>query len=309
MIERREFARWLSADSKNSDAYERHELAWDLAAELENDPDVQTLLADAEDTQAKTAHAVSYRRRRLGLLATAAAAACVVAVAGWVLITRDHTVRYATAIGELRTVTLPDQSRMTLNTGTRVRVLYRDNARVVQLDEGEATFDVAQDAARPFEVHAHDGIARALGTQFNVMASADRVTVSVLSGHVQIISPSDQAVGPGSAHAAVLNSGEAMTYSAHQVSAVRAANLAPIQAWHARRVQFMNLTLNDALEEFNRYTTVPLVVGDPSIAGLRISGTFRAGESQALVQTLQAAFGLRSERRGNAIVLLRSDGK
>ncbi len=75
----------------------------------------------------------------------------------------------------------PDESRIDLNTDTLIRITSGRQARTVVLERGEATFRVARDPGRPFEVLSQQGVARALGTEFNVMSLANGVTVTVLS--------------------------------------------------------------------------------------------------------------------------------
>jgi transmembrane sensor len=288
------FARWRAADPSHDAQYKKREMAWELVGKLAKDPQIEAIISEEDE--------VPRSRGKHGAWAWATAAAVgAIAIAGGFLAVREHPVDYETRVGEQRTVTLADRSRITLNTATRARVLYEESRRVVELDSGEATFDVAHDPTRPFEVHSRNTIARALGTQFNVLSSASAVTVSVLSGRVEVTSPTD------SAHHTILRGGQAVTYQNRTLSEVRPANLAQIEAWHTKRVHFTNVTLDQALAEFNRYTPVPLTIGDPSVATLRISGVFRAGESQALLDTLEPAFALRSERRGNTIVLLKAD--
>jgi transmembrane sensor len=133
------------------------------------------------------------------------------------------------------------------------------------------------------------------------------VTVSVLSGRVKVLARPPVVPAFGEGRTKILHDGEAVTYSAGRLSEMQRANLASIRAWHARRVRLVNQRLDEAIEEFNRYTTVPLALGDPSLASLRISGSFRAGETQALLRTLEQAFGLRSEQRAHTIVLLKPE--
>ena len=75
---------------------------------------------------------------------------------------------YATAVGETREVKLADGSIITLNTGTRVGVTYSPGAREVWLEYGEATFTVAPQPERPFNVSAGRRQFQAVGTRFNL---------------------------------------------------------------------------------------------------------------------------------------------
>jgi transmembrane sensor len=233
------------------------------------------------------------------------AAVLAIAVATWHLTTRevgDHV--YDTGVGEFRLVVLPDQSRMMLNTGTRARVAYRGSVRFISLEHGEATFNVVHDISRPFEVHTGNVIARALGTEFDVQSSSGTITVSVLSGTVQVIRSFGEEIGSADLHSDVVRGGEAVMYRAHEPSDIRPADVGRIKAWRARRVQFDNVTLEKALVEYNRYLRTPIKIGDPAIADLHISGVFRVDDPEGLLRTLQEAFGMRIDRQGNAITLL-----
>jgi transposase len=72
-----------------------------------------------------------------------AATAATVALAFPLLQGGGRPQEYATAVGERRDGRLADGSLLHLNTGTRVLVQMRDDARLIRLDAGEASFDVA----------------------------------------------------------------------------------------------------------------------------------------------------------------------
>jgi transmembrane sensor len=183
-------------------------------------------------------------------------------------------------------------------------VAYRRSTRSIELEHGEATFEVVHDKSRPFEVHTGNVIARALGTEFDVQSASGAVTVSVLSGTVQVIRSSGGETGTAALHSDVVRGGEAVMYRAHELSDIRPADVGRISAWRARRVQFHNVTLKTALDEYNRYLRTPIEIGDPQIADLHISGVFRVDDPEGFLRTLQEAFGMRVGHTGNAITLL-----
>jgi transmembrane sensor len=160
---------------------------------------------------------------------------------------------------------------------------------------------VTHDAQRPFEVNASHGTARALGTQFNVLATAQGATVSVLSGKVEVIAP-DTAETSGS-QSAVLGHGQQITYTGGSLSPVQAANARRIGAWHSGRIAFEDVELEQALTEFNRYGKTPIVLGDTSLARLRVSGVFRIGETDAFLRALSTAFDIDAAHRGGTVEL------
>jgi transmembrane sensor len=61
---------------------------------------------------------------------------------------------FATAIGERKPVTLADGSKVLLNTDSRIQIDFTSDQRVVRLLQGEAFFEVAHNAERPFLVYA-----------------------------------------------------------------------------------------------------------------------------------------------------------
>jgi transmembrane sensor len=206
---------------------------------------------------------------------------------------------YVTATGEHRTFVLPDRSSMTLNTGSRARIVYERGTRNVYLDRGEATFAVVKDPSRPFAVHAVGVVAKAVGTEFNVYSANGGVTVAVLSGKVLVTAHrADQPAGR-----ALVAGGQEVTYAQTRLSNIGRANLKRIEAWHSGRIAFEDIGLAAAVAEFNRYGMTPIELGDPSLASLRVSGVFRVGEQEALLRALTHAFGLHVERTSTAIVL------
>jgi transmembrane sensor len=287
------YRRWLAADPANEVKYERHELAWELAGELAKDDEIAALLADAQRAAVETAAPRPGRRHLLMLAGAAASLAAIAIGANFYVRSLSDAYSYATAVGEQRSVVLPDQSRIVLNTSTKVHVVYKRGSRVVEIERGEATFSVAHDASRPFDVVAAHGTTRAIGTEFNILTAPTGVTVSVLSGTVAITPPSrpEQA---DSRYAVRLTRGEELTYSNELVSEVRPLNADRIQAWHVGRIAFEDLPLSQALAEFNRYTQKPIVIRDASLGQLRVTGIFRIGETDALLRALNTAFGIRA---------------
>jgi transmembrane sensor len=96
---------------------------------------------------------------------------------------------YTTDTAEQRTMTLEDGSRIELNARSRLRVTYSKAARTVELYDGQALFQVAKDASRPFLVKSGEATVRAVGTQFDVYRKEDNTTVTVLEGRVAVYAP------------------------------------------------------------------------------------------------------------------------
>jgi transmembrane sensor len=287
----------FAAQPENEAALEQREAAWALSAELADRPAIGALLAEVDRLATGKSAAPARRPRAARLWALAAAASVAVLALGLVLLQRGRasTEDYTTAVGEQRVVTLADQSAVTLNTASSVRVTYSRGLRRVDLVRGEALFAVAKDPARPFEVHALQGVTTAVGTQFDVRLGTNAATVSVLEGAVTV------AAGSGSTPVAA---GEVVDYGSDgQVSAPRPANVTQIRGWLARRIVFSDEPLAQALEDYNRYSTFPIVLADPALGSRHINGVFRIGDEQAFLGALEQGLQLKATRSDTQIVL------
>lgn len=91
---------------------------------------------------------------------------------------------YQTAANESRTQQLPDGTVLSLGAESEVHLQYTEKRRVVQHLRGEATFDVADDAARPFIVSTFL-VDLEQGTKFRVEVGAT-VRVAVHDGILRV---------------------------------------------------------------------------------------------------------------------------
>jgi len=296
---------WMARGSDNSLAYENVELAWEISEELRNRPAIKTLLRDADMTLTRTASVPVGRGLfggrvswRAGAALAAVALICAV-TAVWV-VTRGSVTEYASGVGEQRVVTLPDNSTLSLNTGTRVQVQYSRGLRRIDLLAGEAEFAVTHDGERPFEVHALRGATTAVGTEFDVQITGATATVSVLKGTVTV-RPTEQT---GASTSTEVTAGQAVDYTAEgHASALRNADAGRVHGWLAQRIVFSDVTLADALTDYNRYTKTPIVLGDPALGGRRINGVFRIGDQAAFINALKQGLHVSATPDAQSIVL------
>lgn len=166
---------------------------------------------------------------------------------------------------------------------------------------------------RPFDVVAGGTLTRALGTEFNVDLRDAQVTVSVLDGAVRVLSASETTTpeGAGGSAAALpttaLGKGQALEVHSNQRQ-VREdkADLKRIEAWRTRRLEFSDTPLATAVDEFNRYSTLRVVIGTPELSAIRVSGVFRIGDPESFLYTLREALGIETHEAVGEVVLMRS---
>lgn len=101
----------------------------------------------------------------------------------------DRYITMETPRGQKSQINLPDGSMIWLNAGSSVKYLehFSEESRQIHL-EGEAYFEVARDARRPFTVFAGGLATTALGTSFNISSypGDSLIDVELLTGKVQV---------------------------------------------------------------------------------------------------------------------------
>lgn len=229
---------------------------------------------------------------------------------------------YETAVGERKTVLLPDASEVVLNTDSQVAVTFTPSARVLRLARGELLVRVAADRARPLSVVAGDRIIQAIGTEFVVEITEDRqVELLVTEGRVvigirppaplrgsdgpdSVVLPPELTPGEGN----IVSTGESVILAA--AGAVRKTlpsdDIEVELSWREGRLVFRSEPLEQALREVERYTTVEFVILEESLRARTLSGRFRAGDVETLLLSLRANFGITHEYDGESRVLLSS---
>lgn len=259
-----------------------------------------------------------FGRRWQSVAATLAAGLAVVALAIGVLRTQGGdapaafdpaNVTYFTAIGEQRSVVLPDLSSVRINTNSRLQVEYSAEQRSIFLQQGEAFFNVAK-SARPFVVTAGRGQVAALGTAFAVRLSDNNVMkVDVTEGSVVVTMASDASISnpPEDVPPRVLSAGDVALVgeSIELVQTVEPAILERQLSWREGMLIFDGDPLESVIAEVGRYTSVEIVIADPSLRNLKIGGYFRTGDTEVLLATLASNFGVEADHIRPGLIYLR----
>jgi transmembrane sensor len=233
----------------------------------------------------------------------ASAAAAVVVAVGAMLYFNHAGV--ATGVGEQRSMTLEDGSRILLNTSTRLVVRYDEKIRRIELVKGEAQFDVMKNAQRPFVVTAGEREVTALGTSFDVRRDGHQISVTLVEGKVTVapVVQSTDAVVPVQAKVEVLHPGQRLTFTAGRAPRMDQPQMEKVTAWQRGQISLDDLSLADAVAEMNRYSTVQLQIEQPAAAALHVSGIFRVGDSLSFAHAVAQTYGLTVLEQGREILL------
>jgi len=209
--------------------------------------------------------------------------------------TEPDTVNYATARGQRESVMLTDGSQLTLNTATQLRTAVTAQARQVWLERGEAFFDIAHDAQRPFVIHAGKQTVTVLGTKFSLYRDGERLRVAVLEGRVQLQSERSRPTVLTRADAALAEAGNLL------VTKQSPQQLTASLGWLQGKLVFNEVSLAEAARQFNRYGSKQLVIQDDAAARIGIGGVFDAANVEAFARLLHAGFGLQVRVEGDEI--------
>lgn len=314
----------LETDPAYADAYRRVEESW---ASLDIHAETSELMAYREEALAYARRAKArrwlkssrYTRTRWRIAASFTVAALAIATALQLSPYGLKPGQYRTGIGEQRIVELEDRSRIALDAATSLRVRFSNDARLVELQEGQAQFWVATDLKRPFKVQAGRQTIVALGTVFTVEYVDRRVHVAMIEGRVAVVPqqvPVPQVQAPRTADAALgrelpsgadsegseqpiekvngaadgieLSAGEEVRISQDgQATIIPNADLEAVTAWRSGKVIFRTEPLGEAVRRLNRYSRLQIEIEDAALAARHISGVFEAGDTQGFVAAIQ----------------------
>jgi transmembrane sensor len=291
----------LASDPKFAAAFRHAQDSWDAVGRHATSPELLALreqaIARARQASARRWSLPGARSRNLGKWAAAAAILIVCGII-WQLSPYGYEPGfYKTGLGEQKAVELSDHSHIALDARTRLRVRFSADARIVQLLEGQAQFSVAKDPARPFKVEAGSKTIVAVGTVFDVEYVDSQVHVAMVEGKVAVLShdPSGSAIMPGAdskssnPSSIELSAGEALSVLADGASTVLPkADIEAATAWRQGKVIFRDQTLAEAVHRLNRYSRQQVIVDDPALAQMRVSGVFDSGDAQAFAEATQA---------------------
>jgi transmembrane sensor len=318
--DRARFAAWRDADPLHRQTFERLQVIVATLRHERSRADIRALRDEPLNSD--------FHRRRRTWLGTAAASIVALAIGIFVwmspspdwlrepvqtMVTRLSGAQvYSTDTGQRSTFMLDDGSSIDLNARSRIEVRFSETRRDVTLVEGQALFNVAKDPRRPFIVHAGDRQVLAVGTRFDVRLDSASVQVTLLEGKVRVEENTalwrrgqEIELTPGKQLVARLNPAPAQPQSPKSATnVVRDIDVAKVTGWREGRIYFDDLSLEEAIREMNRHSTVHIRIESPELAELRINGMFKAGEQELFVSALQEYFQIQAQRRGAREIVL-----
>ncbi|MFJ5331066.1 FecR domain-containing protein [Pectobacterium versatile] len=197
--------------------------------------------------------------------------------------TADHH----SAVGEIKPLTLPDNTQLWLNTASAIDIRYSEQRREIALLAGDILIETAADA-RPFFVTTAQGRMQALGTRFSVAQEPDATTLTVYQHAVEVSAKYASA-------ARRINAGYHLRFNADGQGDIL-PNQQNDADWSHGVLQVDNMPLGEVVAQLSRYRHGYLAC-QPAIADLRVMGTFPLTDTDMALNMLAQAFPVRIQRR------------
>ena len=234
-----------------------------------------------------------YQRKIVKYLSIAAS--ILIAFALYAVFLANKPTIYTTAKSEIKTITMPDNSVVTLNaesTLSFVKGNWMDN-RSVSL-EGEAFFDVKK--GTKFEVNSEVGKVTVLGTTFNIKARNTHFEVSCFTGKVAVSllnHPSEKVLSEGLA-TKIINQKLTDPFDFKRQNTV---------GWRYGEYYFEKQQLTEVFEEFERQFNVRLKV-NADIGSRVYSGYFSKTDMESALELICLPMNLEFEIQDNKTIVI-----
>ncbi len=201
---------------------------------------------------------------------------------------------FETQIAETKTITLPDESRVTLNSKTILKYNEKtwDSNRTLKLD-GEAFFIVAK--GKTFEVQTPQATVRVIGTEFNVKSRDDFFEVLCYEGKVNVNHLNN------SLDLAALNS-----YKYHDGKVVYEEMLFNQPSWMDKKSTFKSVLFGHVLNEFQRQYSITFDLNGVDTNQL-FTGSFTHNDIDNALQSITLPLQLTYKKQNGNVILQKSE--
>ena len=313
--ERRALRKWLAEDAEHEQALKRLTAIW---------ADMDFLLNEYPLSQNQESTGMSFLLGWYQWLSMPLVTACTALMIwfAWAYVPQEVTDKpevayYSTEIGKRQLKQFSDGSTAHLNTDSIVEIEYTGSRRIVRLLRGEVMFDVVHDPARPFIVYAGGNEVEAIGTRFAVRLRSENIVVIVTDGQIRLTKRiketglSDLKKTLPVQEVFLVNKGEVLEVS-DKVSELRACSSSEGRgteldcrfSWLDGQLIFDNERLEQVVSEISRYMSLRIVIVDPELRDLRISGRFRIGDTDALLDAIEVSMNIHISRVGDQFIYL-----
>ncbi|WP_119166269.1 FecR family protein [Algihabitans albus] len=250
------------------------------------EPELQRLRGGKAFPPGFDAHAIARRSRRRRRILRGGSLGLLTAVLLLVAFDPSVTADYSASVGQIERITLPNGTRVQLDSGAAISWSQTDAESRVRLHGGVALFETAGRVERAFVVEVGDLEVRPVGTVFAVAAEGFGWSALVESGQVRVSLPDSGAsslIGPGEA-ASVAGTGGSLSSAA--IDAERTL------AWRNGVLDFKNAPLTEVVRTLDRYRPGRILLLREDAARKRFDGVLSLDDIDGALQIVAESSGL-----------------
>jgi transmembrane sensor len=280
---------WLEEDPRNADLFDRVSLAMEAAADglpaAGPTPPAPPVANDNDGTERR-------RRWAIGTSAGGLIAASMAALLVWPHPDAASSRLITTPPGVTRDIALADGTKIALNGAGRMRI---DHDRSVALLDGEAFFQVAHHADRPFRLQVGAQVIQDVGTAFDVATSAETTRISVREGAVAIDPEAENIRLTAGQEARIGTGGEIVRSTVQQGDA--------IGGWREGRLVYQGASWTEVVTDLSRALGVS-VTADPRMEERCFTGVILLDRDRSrTIERVANVAGLSASRNGGGWLL------
>ncbi len=241
-------------------------------------------------------------------LAAAVVIGAMLLVSGYEVIYNQSATRelleVTAANQQVNTVTLPDGSRVSLNSNTRLKYPKKFGRKIREVSiEGEAFFEVKPNKNKPFVIHAGSAQIKVLGTSFNVNAypATKKVEVIVETGRVQVVNKTTETIKTDEL---ILSPGDKGTLDCSSNALLKTINLDPnFLAWKTHNLYFKATSLNEVIGTLANVYKVNIRLADPKLNGLLLTAQFNNYTLDFILKVIESTFNVEVQNVNGQYIL------
>lgn len=287
---------WLEADSTHRTLYSQVKGLWEQSPEAAWFEDADSEAATQRFLQLLPPASVVPMRSKWWKVAAAAAILIAATAGAWYWQHEPATTWLSKTTGQQPdSLLLSDGSIVYLNKNTRIKypAAFDGKLRQVELQAGEAFFNVITYPTIPFTVASGPVQVRVLGTSFNLKKGDDAIRVFVLSGKV--------ALGKGEVSLPLEAGKGGVFYPGRNVISNDSEADVNQLSWRTRELHFEDTSIQEVCATLSDYYHVEIIIDKNLSASKKLNANFRDKNLEEVLRTLSALYDYHFEHRGDTI--------
>ena len=304
--EERTVAEWLS-NGDNQYEYHEYKKIWEITDKIQLFDATKGWNKFKANLQESSEINNNNKLSRIPIIKIAASLAVIIATGALILYLLHFNVfrgiqqyKYTTTEEVIeKEIVLPDGTKVWLNRKSILNIAkeFGEYQRRIKL-EGEAFFEVAKDANKPFIIETSRSTTTILGTSFNMRAYKDesKEVISMITGKVDFLSKaSNESVKVEAGREASLSEKGKISLSKYE-------NI-NFLAWKTHQLTFKDDNLAVVISDIERYFNVSIQIESQELKNYKFTGTFMHPALNDILETLSAALELEIQRQGEIIYI------